>query len=241
MAFKHGKSTAVYLGAVDLSPYLNSFDLSADLDIAETTAYGTTWKSGLPGIPGAKVDFGGMYDPGESSVPTLLTALTPGVLTYCPGGAAAIGDRARLASAYAVSYGESSPVGGIVAIKGTFDNADALGFGDVLHVLGADTNTTTGSSKDDGAATATGWIAHLHVTAVGAGTWTVKLEDSANNSAWADVTGGAFTATAAATSERIASAGLTTALRRYVRYTATRAGGTAGDTITFFLAYARNR
>jgi hypothetical protein len=118
-----------------------------------------------------------------------------------------------------------------------------IGFGDILHILTEDTNTTTGATKDDTAATATGWIAHLHVTAVDAGSWVVKLEDASasNFSDGAVVTDGTFTAATGATSQRLVSAAETTALRRYVRYVATRTGGAGGDGITFALAYSRNR
>ena len=239
--FKHGKSTAVYLGAVNLSPYLNSMELSADLDTADTTAFASTWKSAIAGIPGGKVSFGGMYDPTEASLPTLFGTLLPGVLTYCPAGGAAIGDRARLVSAIEDSYGESSPVGGVVAVQGSFLADGTVGFGDVLHPLGEDTNTTVGAEKDDTAASATGWVSHLHVVAVDGGTWTIKLEDAAVSNTYSDVTGGAFTGVTGAASQRLQSAAITTSLRRYVRYTATRAGGIAGDGITFVLAYARNK
>ncbi len=116
---------------------------------------------------------------------------------------------------------------------------DAIIPGFVLHPLAEDTNTTTGSSRDDSASSSTGWLAHLHVTAVDGGSWVVKLEDSADNSNWLDVSAGAFAAVTAAGGQRLASAADTTTLRRYVRYTATRTGGSAGNGITFSLHYAR--
>lgn len=238
MAFKHGKSTSVYLNAVEISGYLNSVDLNATTDVADTTTFGATWKNGLTGAISATADYGGLYD-GANAQADLLPLLAPGVLTICPVGGATIGNPARLFNAYDTTYAESVPVGGVVAIAGSWFADGTVGIGDVLHVLGEDTNTTTGSSKDDTAATSTGWTAHLHVTAVDAGSWVVKLEDSANNSAWADVSGGAFTAATTATSQRLTGATGAT-LRRYVRYTATRTGGAGGDGITFVLAYARN-
>lgn len=240
MAFKHGKNTAVLLGAVDLSPYLNSADLATEMAVADTTTYGATWRAGLPGHAGATVDVGGFYDPTELSLQAFMLAQLPGVLTYCPAGALAIGDRARLVEAYDLSYSESAPVGGIVAVAASFQAEATVGFGQVLHVLSADTDTTTGASKNDGAATSTGWTAHLHVEAVTDGSWVVKLEDSANNSDWADVTGGTFTAATDATAQRLRGATDTTTLRRYVRYVATRTGGADTDSITFLLAYSRN-
>jgi len=239
VSFVHGKNTSVYLGAIDLSGYLDSMDLSADADFADTTTFKATWKAGLVGVVGAKVDYTGLYDPGEVQLGQLITSETPNVLTYCPGGDAAIGDRARLVNARETQWSNGAPVGGVVNIKGSFTSDGIVGIGDVLHPLGEDTNTTTGAEKDDAAATTTAWTAHLHVILVDGGSWVVKLQDAASSGSYSDLTGGAFTAATGATAERLQGAAGST-LRRYVRYVATRTGGSAGDGITFALAYSRN-
>jgi hypothetical protein len=238
----HGKNAKVFLGAVSLSPYLNSADFSVDIDTADTTTFGATWKTALAGTGGSKVDLGGYYDPAQFSLSTLLLSLVPGVLTVCPGGGTTIGDLARLIMPIDVAFSESAPVGGVVAIKASLAATSSVGFGYILHPLAADTDTTTGATRDDASASATGWMAHLHVTAVTAGSWVVKLTDASasNFSDGADVTGGAFTAATGATSQSLKSAAGTTALRRYVRYVATRTGGAGSDSITFVLALARN-
>src|SRR3972149_11376577 len=156
MAFVHGKSTAVYLGAIDLSPYLNSVELSAEADTADTTTFKATWKTAIAGTVSAKVDVGGFYDPGEASLPTLIQSMLPGVLTACPGGAAAIGARARVLSAIDTTYAESSPVGGVVGIKAAFMADGVVGVGDVLHPLAEDTNTTPGAGEEETASSSTG-------------------------------------------------------------------------------------
>lgn len=241
MTFKHGKNTTVLLGSADLSTYLNGDDLSVDLDTADTTVYAANWKSAIAGAASGKVDLSGLYDPAKADLPAMLLAMTPGVLTTCPAGGAAIGDLARLVSAIDTSYAESSPVGGVVAIKASIQADGTVGFGYMLHPLGEDTNTTTGANRDDTAATSTGWTAHLHVTLVDGGSWVVKLVDASASdfSDVADVSGGAFTAATGATSQRLTGAAGAT-LRRYVRYVATRTGGIAGNGITFALAISRN-
>lgn len=236
MSFVHGKNAFAMIGALNMSPYLNSLDLSVDGETADTTCFQATWKTAIAGTVGAKLDFGGLYDP-DAWDPG---ALSPGPLTYAPGGASTIGDRARLLNVIETSYAKSVPVGGVIAVKGTFTADNAVGFGDVLHTYSTDTDTTTGADKNDGAGTTSGWIAHLHVGYVSAGSWVVKLQDAATND-WADVTGGTFTAVTGVTSQRLLSAASTTALRRHVRYVATRTGGAGTDIIVFFLAYARNR
>jgi hypothetical protein len=241
MAFKHGKDTRVYLNAVDLSTYLMEMGITAEADMADTTTFAATWKNEAQGTLGATVPFSGLYDDTDTTLKDAFWALSPGVLTYCPGGGAAVGDRARLVSAFDVSHGISVPVGGMVAVSGSFKADAAVGFGDILHPLGQDTGTTTGSSKDELAATATGWTAHLHVIAVSSGSWVVTIEDSSTGSSgWATVTGATFTAATAATSQRLVASSTTAAVKQYVRYVATVTGGSS-PTIMFALAFARNR
>jgi hypothetical protein len=240
MPFAHGKNTVVVLDAANLSPFLNSADVSYDVDAADTTAFQAGWKTAIAGTLGAKADLGGMYDPTELTMRNLVGAdasLTGGLLTIAP--APAIGERAHLLAIVASSYAESSPVGGIIGLKWSVLASGAGGMGQLLHPLAKDTNTTTGADKDDGGSTTTGWTAHLHVIGVDAGSWVVKLQDAATLPTYADVTGGAFTAKTAAGSQRLVSASGAT-LRRFVRYVATRTGGSAGDGITFVLAYSRN-
>jgi len=243
MAFKHGKNTAVYLNGVDLSTYLNATDFSVDVDTADTTTYQSTWKSAISGQSSAKADFNGLYDPTSSTLPSSIGvdfSTTAGVLTYAPAGATAIGDLTRMMSIATTQYTESSPVGGVVAIKWGVLTSAPVGFGWALHPLAEDTNTTTGAERDDSAATTTGWIAHLHVTLVDGGSWVIKLQDAAVSNTYSDVSGGAFASVSSAGGQRLLSASGAT-LRRYVRYVATRTGGSAGDGITFHLSYSRNQ
>lgn len=96
-----------------------------------------------------------------------------------------------------------------------------------------DTAATNGTGYDGGAATAFGLSAYLHVFALTGTNVIVALEDSANNSAWAAVTGGAFTSvTSAPGSERITTAtGLT--VRRYVRVVTTGTFTSATFAVSF--------
>lgn len=238
MAFKHGRKAAVWYQGLNLSPYLTSAELAATGDVSDVSTFGDDWRRQLAGLLGATLSAEGWFDPALTALDTELGAGAT-LITYCPGGAAAVGDPARMLSVIDTAYGRSNNTDGPVAfsLEALADAYVAIGF--VLHPLGEDTNTTTGASRDGAAASATGWTAQLHVTAVDAGSWVVKLQDSADNSSWSDVSGGAFAAKTAAGAEQIRSAGATTALRRYVRYVATRTGGTTGDGITFGLSISR--
>jgi hypothetical protein len=237
MAAKHGSTSRVAWNQYDVSSYLRSAELSVGVEAADTTTFGNGWKTGIVGLGESSASFEGLYDPTTQAHWRDQLGVSSGVLTYAPSGWAAIGDPARLLLGTSTSYVESSPVGDVVSFSWEVMSEAHFAGGQVLHPLGEDTNTTTGASKDDSAATTTGWAFHLHVTAVDGGSWEFGLNDSANNSDWAYVTGSVATLTTAGVQRVSSAVGAT--LRRYVRYTATRTGGTAGDGISFLLAYSR--
>ena len=239
MAFKHGSRAGVMWNQYDVSGYLRSAELSVEVETGDTTVFGNGWTTALPGIGDATASFEGLYDPTTQAHWRDQVGVSSGVLTYAPSGWTAIGDPARLLLGTSTAYAESSPVGDVVSFTWEVMSEDHFAGGQVLHPLGEDTNTTTGAEKDDASATATGWTAHVHATVVDGGSWVITLEDAAVSNTYSAVSGGAFTALTAAGSQRLVSATSTAALRRYVRYVATRTGGTAGDGITFLLSYAR--
>ncbi len=123
MAFRHGKNAAFTFNSVALATFINNMDTSFDTDLADTTTFGATWKAGLTGISGGKVDLDGFYDPTASTGPgaVLFPALTAGTaytaLIY-PGGTASGQSLYTVTSgAIVLSYSETSPVSGIVAWK----------------------------------------------------------------------------------------------------------------------------
>lgn len=237
MTASHGTSTRVYFNALDISGYLNTATLSGTTATADASVFTSPAKEYSVGQRDRTFTSAGYYAAAATAIIEPGLGASTGVLTFCPGGVA-VGDYAWLSSVTGTSYAPSDNISGTVAFAFDAQTSGLTAFGYILHPFGEDTNTTTGSSKDDAAQTTTGWTAHLHVSAVDGGSWVVKLEDSANNSAWSDVSGGAFAAATGATSERLVSASGAT-LRRYVRYTATRTSGSAGDGITFALAVAR--
>ncbi len=242
---KYGSGTSVWLDLVDASQFFNEAGIDVSVDTAETTTFqpgvSPVWKAFIEGVASSKVTVKGFYD--QVNDAALFGNVRDGgsVLTYGPQGLAAVGDPARLVWVHDTAVAESSPVGGAVLVAAAVAGAAAVGRGGCRPPGARGAGPPPGGTRDDGAATSTGWQAHLHVTAVtGSPTsWTVKLQDSADGTTWADVAGGTFTATSVPAAQRLVSAA-GAALRQYVRYVATVVGGTA-PTITFGLAYARNR
>jgi hypothetical protein len=127
MAFKHGKGAGLSLNAVVLSTFIHEMETSFDTDLADTTTFGATWKAGLTGISGGKLDISGYYDPTATTGPgaVLFPLLTSGTavtgLIY-PGGNST-GQSLYTVTAsgtngcIVLSYTETSPVSGIVAFQ----------------------------------------------------------------------------------------------------------------------------
>ncbi len=121
MAFRHGKNAAFTLNAVPLATFINSMELGFENDLADTTTYGATWKSGLTGIPGGTISLEGFYDPtattgpGAVLYPLFLAGTAVTGLAY-PGGTASGQILYTITSGCIVmNYDESSPVSDIVA------------------------------------------------------------------------------------------------------------------------------
>lgn len=88
-----------------------------------------------------------------------------------------------------------------------------------------DTAATNGASVDGTASSAFGAQFYLHAFSFTGTDVTVKIQDSADNAAWADLAGGAFTQiTTAPGSQRIATAAGAT-VRRYLRAITITTGG----------------
>lgn len=102
-------------------------------------------------------------------------------------------------------------------------SAQANGFGGEWGVqltagMRTDVAATNGASLDNAASTAFGLQAYLHVFSVVGTSVTVTLQDSPDNAAWTNVTGGGFAAMLAGahSAERIATAN-NQAVARYLR------------------------
>jgi hypothetical protein len=98
-----------------------------------------------------------------------------------------------------------------------------------------DTTATNGSSLDNAASTAFGAQAWLQVFAFTGTSVTIKIQDSADNSNWTDLTAGSFGAITAIGAARIATANNAT-VRRYVRVATT---GTFSN-VQFAVQFTRN-
>lgn len=240
MAFIHGKSAQILHGAYNLSSFLNDASASADVEVAETTAFGSSAKTYIVGLKDGTVSASGMFDGAASATDEVLSAsigsdtLAPVTIGY---DGTTLGNRVTILKAKTTSYEVSTPVGDVVAVSYSAQADGGLDQGVSLAALASVSTTTTGSSHDNSASSANGGVAQLHVTANSRDAdATIKVQHSADNSTFADLATFTVVATTVTTSERVIVASGTT-VNRYLRAVNTLASGTGS--ITYQVSFAR--
>jgi hypothetical protein len=134
------------------------------------------------------------------------------------GRGAAIGSPGAACYGLQIDYNPTRAQDGSLSFT-TAVQSDGYGleWGDQLTAwMRTDTTATNGSSLDGAASSSFGAQFYLAANTVVGTSVTVKIQDSADNSSWADLSGAAFTAVLAGTvsAQRIAATGT---VRRYLR------------------------
>jgi hypothetical protein len=159
---------------------------------------------------------------------------TDRILTYCRG--TTLGNQAASMVAKQVNFDPTRGADGTFTFAVSAQaNGYGLSWGEQLTAgKKTDTVATNGTGIDFGSvSTLFGWTAFLHVFAFTGTSVTVKVQDSADNVTFADLTGGSFTAATAQTSERITSSSTTATVRRYVRAISTGTFSSATFAVNF--------
>ena len=233
--FIAGKDNKVLFGAFDLSSYFNSASFSREQEVSETTTFGSSQATYIQSTETATASLGGFIDLGTDAVDEELQAVigsasaTP--LSIYQGGDTA-GNKVVLLNSRIQNYTIDSSVADAVGVSATF-TGDNFGNGKSLYALTNTSATANTTAVDFGASSTLGGQAQLHCTAHSSANISVKIQSSADNSSFADVSGFSFTAISGTTSERIAT---TNTVNRYVRLAITVTSGSA----TFSVGYAHN-
>lgn len=191
----------------------------------------------IGGLRDGGIDFTTLFDPAIGHSHPVLATLprTDVVCSYLRGGI--LGNPAACQVAKQVDYNPTRGADGMLSSTvSSVANSFGLEWGIQLTAgQRTDTAATNGTAVDFTAASSFGFQAYLQVTAFTGTDVTVKLQDSADNVTFADVSGGAFTQTTAAhTAQRLAVANTAT-IRRYVRATTVTSGGFTSATFSVVL------
>ena len=221
MAFVTSYSSRVLLGPLSLSASLRSAGFTATTDMHDVTTLVNAEKVFIPTLSSSSWAFDGPLDvdptanlPFDILSDNWYSGELP--VSYAPAGLA-FGSAVILASAIETNFDTTAAVaGGIDWSAGGQTNGPAdvgVSLEDGLTAITADGN---GTARDNGAATANGGIAQIHVTAfAGLTNNAVTIEHSVDGStSWATLV--TFATYTGLTSERVVVAPGTT-VRRYLR------------------------
>lgn len=239
MAKQSGLGDHLWISGNHVSGDVSTVAVSMPMAPIDVTGIDKSAHERILGLKDGKIELTTYFNPAAGAIHSVLSALprTDALGTYCRGYG--LGNPAASIVAKQPNYDPTRGTDGSLTFKAELDgNGYALDWG-VQLTDGARTDTaaTAGASVDLGAAASFGWQAYLQVAAFTGSSAVVKLQDSADNTTFADVASGAFTAVTTTTpqAQRIAVGGTAT-LRRYVKATTT---GTFSS-ITFLVQVTQN-
>jgi hypothetical protein len=235
MAFAHGKTTKVLVDEFDLSGQFSQTTVSKTRSIADVSVYGGEDRSFIAGLAEGTLNLQGPLDTATDANDQLLDAAlsaTNQTVSISIEGASTIGQRVTLMSALSSDYKPRMTVDDAVRLSASRSADGGIRSGVVLHPLTQRASGANYASVDEGASTANGGVAHLHVTQFSGTNATIKVTDSTDDAVFADhIT---FTSVTAVGAQRSTSAGLVN------RYTRVELTGTF-TTITFTVGFSRHR
>lgn len=228
MAKSSGLGDAFYIAGFDASGDIGSINTSGGPATIDVTGINKSAYERLGGLRNGTMAWSAFFNPALGSTHDQLAALPTAdvICTYLRG--TTLGNPAACMVAKQINYdGNRANTGEFTFAVEAQSNGFGLEWGQTLTAgIRTDTAATLGTSIDTTAAASFGAQAYLHVFSPFTGTdATVKIQDSADNSTFADVTGLTFTQiTAAPASQRLATASGAT-IRRYLRATTVTTGG----------------
>jgi len=244
----HGSSVVLLFDGFDMTGYFKEFAMEAAQTMHDTTVFGLSSRTKLPGLKDGKANGVAFFDPaatvgsyqvlkgkfaGSSPASPSIAAITMGL------NGLAVGARAQMGYFNTASLNFQQVVDGLVMMNlGTESEEDAIDYGVSLHALGAETSFAfTGTAVDNAASSANGGVGVLHATAIAgaAKSATATLEHSTDASTW--VTLISFAAITAANNVLRTEVAAGTTVRRYLRISVADSGTTSS--FTFACAFAR--
>src|SRR4249919_1428558 len=225
MAKQSGLGDNFYIGGYNLSGDVGSLgNISTPRGVFEDTAISSSAMERLQLLADGQVEFTTFFNDATSQEHDALKALptTDTSVFYFRG--TTLGNAAAAMTAKQINYdGNRAADGGFTFTVQAQGNSYGLEWGQMLTAgIRTDTTATASSgaaSVDTAASASFGIQAYLQVFSFSGTSCTVRIQDSADNSSFANISGlNAFTAATGRTFERIASTNTTT-VRRYLAVT----------------------
>ena len=231
--------------------YISGFDLSGDVNALgsvsgqvatlDVTAINKFAHERLGGLRDGSMDFTTVFDNAAGAEHPVLSALprTDVIASYfiTPN----LGGAAASINAKQIDYAPTRATDGMLTSAISVQaNSFGLEWGQQLTSgIRTDTVATNGSSVNNVSPSSFGFQAYLHVFSFTGTDATVKIQDSADNSTFADLAGGAFAQVTSGTpqAQRIAVGGTAT-VRQFLRVATVTTGGFTS--LAFAVSFTRN-
>lgn len=238
-----GLGQKFFIGGYDLSGDIGSLSsVASPLAVLDATTIDKYANERLPGQKDGSIAFSSFFNTTAGQAHPILSTLPRADTQIMYATGPTIGADAACMTAKQVGYdGTRATDGGFTFGVQGLANGFGLEWGQLLTAgLRTDTSATSpATGLDTGGSAAFGAQAYLQVTAFTGTDVTVKLQDSANNSSFADISPSlTFTATSAARTFQRALVVNTTTIRQYVRAITTTSGGFTS--VTFAVALVKN-
>ncbi|MFE2911244.1 hypothetical protein [Kitasatospora indigofera] len=241
MAKQGGLGDNFYSGGYDLSGDIGSVDkVQGGTKPIDVTGINKAAFERIGGLRDGSMSWKAFFNTAVGQAHPVLSALPTAdvVATYCRG--TTLGSPCASLVAKQLNYDGNRGNGGEFTFSVDAEaNAYGVEWGVLLTAgLRTDTAATNGTGVDTTASAAFGAQAYLQVSAFTGTDVTVKIQDSADNVSFADVTGLAFTqVTAAPFTQRLATSNTAT-IRRYIRAVTVTTGGVTS--VTFAVQVTKN-
>lgn len=226
MAKQGGMGDQLYVAGYDLSGDIGSLgNISGGPAAMEVTAIDKSAFERIGGLRDGRIEYSAFFNDAAGQAHPRLSLLptTDVIVSYLRG--TTLGNPGACLNGKQINYDPSRGNDGSLTIAVEAQaNAYGLEWGTQLTAgKRTDGAAANGTGVDFGAASSFGLQAYLQVFAFTGTSVTVKIQESSDNGvgdAFADVTGGGFTAATGVTSQRIATAG-GLAVERYLRVVTT--------------------
>lgn len=242
---KKGVTASLLWDQFNLGRFMRDATWTAERDELDATAWSTAGtETTVPSYTKVSATLSGLFtgSTGSTGSDNFLSGefgSTAPILTYGPEGTA-VGSVAKLTKALHRQYEISNPVNDVVSFSAGVKGSTRFESGVFVKSLAANTSTGSGSAVDSGstAGSASGGVAHLHVTAASTLTsFVAKVQHSSNSTgAWSDLI--TFTASTDVGVQRSTVSGT---VKQHTRYTISTLTGGASKTVTSSIAFARHQ
>jgi hypothetical protein len=227
MAKTSGLAVRCYLDGHDISGDVSAIsNINATQEMLDVPNLSKEAMERLAGREDGNIAINTWFNPDTSHAAILDAGKLPAGdrVVLVPMGAA-IGDQAAMLVTKGENYNVTRAPGSAIAAVSSFQaNGVGVEFGEMLTATKrTDASAANGSSIDGGAQTTDGGVGYVQVFSLGSGSVTPVIQDSADDTSFAAITGLTFTERATAAvpvGERLATAAGAT-IRRYVRFSTT--------------------